>query len=358
MLPIFTDTYNTRGSVSNHPGLARFKELSKITVRDLINYYASNVRAVYGDHPLSQVITHMPTWMTDPVELSDISTSRYPYLSRNLGFTTDFNRGSLKGHKVYPYSDNLIFATHSYISPFKAVSNWTSLSPVKCFWMDTEQLELSVPDSKKTVTHGLYAMSVDIPKLTLMYKGYKETESQRRSGELILGPQHFVATHVLPSIVPSQLDMSCISSTIAIYNGTYTNNHRVDEVIYLPTRSTDFENIARKALERLDGSRMQYVHMLQHIPTVFAKDGLEALRLPDFVPTTQVQWAMFITRLKIIDFLLEVGGKQGRDANRGFINQLKIFSRDIRMSQIPYTSMSDRLAGYIDNTLTKFINLK
>lgn len=354
MLTIFTDSNKPRGAISLHPSVPRLKELVKINVQRLIDYYHSNVRAVRNDHPFVQVLKHLPTYTGSPIDLFNIADSRFPYLSKNFKFTTDFNRGSFKGYKVYPCSDNMIYAKGEYVRPYDAVDNWKTLKPLKSLWTSSNFLDMGVPDNRNLITDGFNAVSIDIPQLALMYRGFYEMQTD----DMLLGEDQFVGTYLLPSIVESQVDMSCISSTIALFEGNYISQTRVNTQIYLPSYGIEFQKAAMHALNRIEGSRMLYLHMLQSIPCIYHENAANALTLPDFAPTTQVEWAMLATRLKVINFLLDVGGKAGRDANKGFIQHLKPYCRDIQSQRIPYTEMSDSMATFIDDSLVRIRNLK
>lgn len=355
MLPIFTDSYKARGAITTHPSSPRYAELIKLNVNRQIEYYQSNVRAVRNDHPLVQALKHLPSYTENPVDLFNTAYGRFPYLSKNFKFTTEYNKGSFKAHQVYSTKDSMIYSMSDYIRPYQAVSDWKSLTPLKCLWLDSSFVDMSVPNNLLNDEDKFSSVSIDLPLLSLMYKGFKESMV---NSELVLGEDQFIATYVLPSILPTQVDISCVSATMAVFEGTYSTQSRVNTSIYLPSYSSEFHKIALHALNRIEGSKMQYIHMLQSIPCVYQASALDALVLPDFAPTTQVEWAMLATRLKVIDFLLEVGGKPGRDANKGFIQTLKPYCRDVRMARIPYTEMSDTMASYIDDTLTKIINLK
>lgn len=355
MLPIFTNSYKAQGAITTHPTSARFRELVKINVGRLQEYYYSNVRAVPNSHPLVQALKHLPPYTDDPVDLFNMADARYPYISKNFNFTTDYNRGTFLGHKVYSSANNMIYSTSEYVSPYRAVNNWQNLYPIKCLWVDSTFMDMSVPSATLNVDSEFTSISVDLPLLSLMYKGFKES---MRDSELVLGQDQFIATRVLPTMIESQVDMTCISATIALFEGKHTLQSRVNAPIFLNSYSAEFTKIAEYALNRIEGSKMQYVHMLQSMPTVYADNAAQALILPDFSPTTQVDWAMMATRLKVINFLLDVGGKAGRQGNSGFIQKLKPYCRDIQMSRIPYTRMTDNMASFIDDTLTKIQRLK
>ncbi len=354
MLDIFVNTYNARSPVSTVPGLGNFIAKIRGNVERLQDYYASNVRSVPSNHPLVQALKHSGVYTMDTVDLFNTATERYPYISRNFGFTTEFNRGSFTKGKIYSLENNMIYSSSEYTRPYEAVSHWRQLRPVNVLWLDSDILEMSVPSNNLSNTNGLASVHIDIPLMALMYKGFKQ---DTQYNQMVLGEDQFVATYILPSILESQVDISVISALISVYEGNYRYLSRVNSNFYLPSYSSEFENMARHVLNRISGTRMQYKDMLQNIPCIYKKDALEALTLPDFISTTQVDWAMFATRMRVINFLLSVGGADARRANQGFINKLKVYSRLVINSRVPYESMSPALAEWFKMNIDRYLTL-
>lgn len=352
MIDIFAPSHKSRALISNAPGIENFRNKVKLNVSRLQDYYASNIRSVPSDNPLVQSLKHSGVYTFDAVDLQNNAIVRSPYISKNFGFTTEFNAGSFLKHKVYPYTDNMIYTSTGYVRPYQAVSNWTKLRPLNTLWVDADYLDMSVPDNKQQIIDGFSSVHLDIPLMALMYKGFKEDP---KYSQVVLGEDQFVATYVLPSILESQVDISMISALIAVYEGDYRHTTRVNSNYYLPSYSAEFEKVAQFVLDRISGTRMQYKDMLQNIPCVYKSNALEALVLPDFISTTQVDWAMLATRLRIINFLIDIGGANGRRANQGFLNKLKVFTRLVRASRVPYTSMSDYMASFYDRSLSNYL---
>lgn len=355
MLPIFTDAYFPRGSISRSPKADWFRTQVKRSVEEIQSYWTGTVHRVYSQYPLVQALKHLGSPSYSPVDLYDTADARAPYLSKNLKFTTDYNVGALNALKVYPTKDSLIYSASNYIRPHQAVDNWKTLQPLKTLWLDSDLVDLSIPNELGDVQDSFSAVSVDLPMLVLMYKGFHQEQSMQE--EVILSEEQFVSTWVLPAILETQVDISCVSSLISVYEGTYEKTNRVKINRYVPSYGYEYFDIANFVLNKVSDTRMPYVQILQHIPAVYKTNALEALALPNFAPTIQVDWAMFASRLRVVNFLLDVGGRTGQKANQGFINQLKRYTREIRNNRVPYDRMSPALAGYIENSLTRFTKL-
>lgn len=356
MLSLFTEGYQPRSSVSKSPKDNYLRTNAQLSVQRVIDYWTANIHDVHSNHPLVQAIKHLGAWDQNPVELYEIADGRAPYVAKNFKFTTDFNRGSFKALSIYSTANSMIYASSDYIRPYVAVDSWKSLRPLDCLWLDSDIMDMSIPSNEKKSDQLLSAVKVDLPMLSLMYKGFKHYLA-RTSDAARYGAEEFVATYVLPSLIKTQADITAVSGLISIYEGTYEKNSRVDLNYFVPSYGNEFADVAKYTLNRITDTRMPYLQILQNIPVIYEENAQRALILPNYAPTTQVDWAMFATRLRVINFLLDVGGKAGQKANQGFINQLKGYVRDIRSSGIPFNAMTDDMAALYENSLTRYNRL-
>lgn len=360
MLTLFTNTYRVRGQIYTYPSLFRYRQNIQNVVSDIQHYVRTIANATSNDHPFVQSLKHCAGYQNNVFDVYNQTYARYPYIAKALNFATEYNRGSFKGHKVYPFSDNMVLCFSEYVSPQDTLEKWSTASPVKCFWTDTPYVDMRIPSPMYPPRDGLACSLLDLPTLAVMYKGFKLSRSLDKNQEdevFVLGEEHFMRMHVLPNMLPSQVDASIISAFIAVHEGRYESQQRVDAPQFFASYSKDFLDIAKTTLERVSDTRMQYVHILQHIPSVYNIDGYETLKLVDYSPTLQLEWAMFASRAKVIQFLLNVGGKTGQRANQGTINEMKTYVRRLRQSTVPFDSMSTTVADLVENTMSRIERL-
>lgn len=333
-----------------------------MSVDQIQTWSAKNALAVFADHPLAQALKLISvTAHADAQSIYEKAYARSPYIAKSLKFTSEINRGTtLPGaHDLYKGQDNLVISISDYVSPSQATLDWRKLAPLKCLWVDTDNLNLN-PMNNPWFSRGFSAVTVDLPLLALMYLGFLKHRSSVMAGPgetLVLGEENFIAMYVLPALLQSQVDISAFSVAESVYRGTYQHKFRAQYPIYVPTYDQDFVKVAQYALNRITDTRMQYMHMLQHLPAIFAPDAGAALRLPDVAPTSQVEWALFVSRLRAIDFLIDVGGANARRANMGYIGELQKKVRQLTSVGIPYNAMSDAQANYVDSALVRIRRL-
>lgn len=76
---------------------------------------------------------------------------------------------------------------------------------------------------------------------------------------------------------------------------------------------------------------MPYQNVLENIPNLFWD---HPLRMPDVAETRQVWWALFLTRMKAMRFLLDVAGQPGRHYNQALLNELRIDVKRFRSDNV------------------------
>ena len=87
----------------------------------------------------------------------------------------------------------------------------------------------------------------------------------------------------------------------------------IDNTKYADATATVFVSQIIKSPVRFD-------EIIQNMPTVFNKDYLNVIRLPDIAKTRQVKTVLVGARLKLFEFLLEVNARQNSSINRSWLN--------------------------------------
>lgn len=362
MLELFMKGYKTRGSIVTAGNLTWYKTRIQENITRLYQYYSSSPRAVFGNNLLAQILKISGAASDNDVfGVYDLAWARNRFIVNGLKMTSDEAQGTMKHLSIYNTADSLNISYPEYTSPYESVKQWGHLRPVKTLWLDSPYVNMDVPVLAANMDNGDFsAITVDIPMLSLMYKGfngYRKSLALTQDFTAVLGEEHFVAMYALPSVVESQVDITCTSALMNLYYGKYDDRRKVDTPIYLASYSDDYRKIAYDILNRIEGSRMQYQHVLQSIPAVFSDSAASALVLPDVSNTIQIDWALFMSRLAVIEFLLDVGGSTGRRANQGSINLLVKHVKAMKGRGFPFKAMTQQLADTAENAITRILKL-
>lgn len=355
MFSLFSTPYAHRTNISRHPSTDWIAKRFDENIAKQQEYAIKSAHAVYANHPLVQALKLIGANADkDIVDLYNYVWIRAPYVATILKFSSPTNPGTFTAHQIYASTDSMVFSEATYISPTKGLANWRNLSPVKVMWIDADQVQTEIP-SRDGKPYPFTAVVVDLPMLVLMYRGfinYRKEVMATLPEYGVYGEEHFIAMHVLPNMIRSQVNLSAISATIALYNGEYERTSRVDSPNYLPSYANDFEKIAKYSLKQLVDVKQEYRAAINQLPAFYGQTALDVLQLPDTLVTTQGEWALFASRLRVMMFIIDVGGKQGRDANKAFIGQLQKKSKELKITGIPRSKMSDEMYDYISETIS------
>jgi hypothetical protein len=98
--------------------------------------------------------------------------------------------------------------------------------------------------------------------------------------------------------------------------------------IYKPYKQ--IERWIKDTLYVLQNKNTNFINLLANIILPSGNNALQTLILPDVSPTVQVQWAMLLSRLKFMVFLIDVS--KNKDQSRNFINDWKNIIKRIQRS--------------------------
>lgn len=79
--------------------------------------------------------------------------------------------------------------------------------------------------------------------------------------------------------------------------------------------------------------------------------------MPDLTKTRQAWWAMFLSRFKIINFLIDIGGSEGIRNNFAYINRLKIDVKELNRSNLLKSYIPIDLLFDIEENFKKILAL-
>jgi hypothetical protein len=80
--------------------------------------------------------------------------------------------------------------------------------------------------------------------------------------------------------------------------------------------------------------------------------------MPDMAKTQQVWWALILTRLSTIKFLIDLGGERGLDMNTSYINKIQIEIRQLNRQNVLNSVLPIDLAYDTEEIFTEISELK
>jgi hypothetical protein len=219
-------------------------------------------------------------------------------------------------------------------------------------------LGLLLPNGHNNSTaSGISIIAINIPKLLYQYRCFMDHRAKLGEVESILCSNHFIHAYVIPNMLYTHTDICILNKLVNLHDGAPMSvalskhsfpvvdyNHRVD-------------NILRYVITLLSDSKTGYPTYLSNIPSIYKDNMLYSLQMPDIIKNKQVWWALLLSRLKAIKFLLDIGGMNGVSTNRSMVNQLQILLMRLR-SESTMAMVFNRDQYYdISSTINEILKL-
>jgi hypothetical protein len=298
-------------------------------------YYQNKIFAVKNNFILSRYLEHIPTDLSIPVENYVEQNRRFAiYLAKHFKFTSDIERGVV--HNGYFYGEGnseVILVDDSYFNPYEVERKWKTYPCISVIQHNINDFNMLLPVSKDYGQRkGITVISFNPSILAIKYRQFLRQQRVNESkGEPVLNKNHFVYKYVLPAILPSQIDHVFLNVLIDHFYGKEeiaVLKYRLPFPIYKPY--TQIERWVKDTLHILKNKNTNFINLLANIILPSGVSALQRLILPDISPTIQVQWALLLSRLKFMVFLIEVS--KNKDQSRHFINDWKNVIKRIQRS--------------------------
>jgi len=331
MYQLFTKQFDSANSVIKPGG---FDYLQRTYQREILNindYYNNRVYAIKSNHLLCRLLQSANVPHQYEIDrFMEAAYARSPYISKHFKFTSDINYGIF--HQGIFYGDGvdeLIIYDESYFNPYEAIINWKNIQAVKVLEHPVSSLGLLIPNGKRNTTStGLAVISIDIPLLLIQYRGFCSQQflkvDYEENADSLLAVTHFLHMYVLPNMLYSHIELVIRNRLMNLFYGAPMDVSLAKHPFPVINYDDKLDKCLLTIIKHIKDTNMQYFSMLKNIPSIFVRDCQAALQMPDMAKTRQVWWALLLTRLNTMKFLLDIGGSKGISNNKSFINKLQI----------------------------------
>ena len=324
MLNIFTNTDDKANKIYQFTDFEVISLAYQQDITKVINYYQDRVMIVKQNHFLVNLINNLST----PIEY-DIQTyirvveSKISRIVKTMLITSPTSFG--KFHSGIFYDRNtleVIIQDTEYFNPFTSETSWRELSAVKVLTHPKSDMSLYLPNGKypEGEIRDIAVVSINVSLLMVQYRSFLLDQEKNGIG---LSVQHFVHMYVLSSMLTSHVDVVIMNRFMNSYYGKPNDVSNLRLPFPIHNYSSMLETVMDKILKRLTGTLCSYSSLLKTLPSITCNNMEDTLQLPDVTPTNQVVWALLLSRLNYIKFLIDYQGSLGVSNNRTSINNLK-----------------------------------
>lgn len=346
MYKLFTKHYEINNGVVKPAAFDYIKRIYQRELEKIKEYYASRVYAVKSNHLLCRILTTATAPMS--YELNryvEVVIARSPYIAKHFNLTSEINYGTSFDGVFYGYNNiETIISYEEYFDALDAFTNWKKVQAVKVLMHPFSDLGLQLPNGKvSSIEYGNVTVAVNIPLLLVQYRGFvmQQYGKLENADDSLLAVSHFVHMYVLPNMLDSHLELVILNRMMNLQFGAPMGQAVRKHPFPIIDYSSKLDKVLEEIHERISHSRRLYSMDLKNIPSISYDDMQESLIVPDLAPTRQVWWAIFYSRLKVMKYLIDVGGNEGVAYNRDYINRLQIDIKRFKSEKI-FDAMLDK----------------
>lgn len=309
MFTLFNPPYTRFREPIIIPLYAYYINQTNLEVNKLRKFYDENVyTAKSTDRWLKFLITIETYINLSPSKLVSVIRENSPRLNNQFGLVSPLNTSKIQSPGTM-YNRNIpeLFLSVEYpIDADKAVSNYKRLEPIKVVSHDFSDFSYGICNGNyASGEKGLAIFTVDLAILALQFQQWciherlnKVTNANRQTTE-------FIAKYLWPSIVTSHIDNVLFNRLVNQLddkpNAPSNNQHS----FYLADFGNGFDQQNATFIDTLKRKPMGWMERLQSLPSIRASNYYESMLFPDMAPTRQVRWAMVLSKLKMVEFVLK-----------------------------------------------------
>jgi len=317
-------------------------------IDNIVNYYQNSTFTAKSNHILAKILNDASIPLDYDLEkYISIAYNRSPYIAKLHKLTSDITKGEIVMNNFYSNSKEILLYVESYID-FDTINDWRKLRPVNVLKHPYNDLDLSIPDGNNTVTYDeLSVITIDIPLLLMMYRSFLLERSISGEDVTVSIPQ-FIGRYVLPNMLYSQTDIAIVNRCMAFFYGKPLTHINRKHPLAISDYSYKLDKVLKKIIKQLKNKNIYYSAALKNIPAITSIDAYSSLTMPDIAPTRQVWWALFISRIDVMLFLLELCGAKGRRRNSDLLSNLSVDIKRL-INENVYGAMLDEELDYQTN---------
>lgn len=315
----------------NHPyeyAIKKYSEFDFIKrqytheINKLLDYYRNRDRSVPGGNLFYKIIHNLD------VNIYDNIGDYFKYIDRNSEYIAKTYKlvcNSSPGEVL----DNVFYKNNSYsvinyvrtdYNLYEIEKNWINYCPLRITYSNITDLDFYLFDkTKRPSINTVMVAELDINLMMLMYYHWcKVRLNQDRS----TNPGTFVYKVLYPNTMKTHIDIAIWNRLIWRFYKYDIPRFELDHPFHVIDFTRYIDNVLDKIIKDTDKGNYDIEQLIKMVPTVVNKDMLETLYINRAVYTRQSEWAIWIARLKYINFVIDILGERGVHRNRDLLYRM------------------------------------
>lgn len=311
------------------PEFRRIRDGLQLSVERIKHYRRINPRYLPGGHLLMRLLHSVPvSQKLDAQTYNDKVADIALLFTQSLHLTSALSKGRVwrPGPFLGGQVTEVVIANVDSWDVEAGLANWEELTPIRYLYHPMSSLKLPVTDGQfASAESGLAVITINVPMLAGQYRAWRLANAGTEESPRNIG--QFLQAYPIPNMLDSQIDIAILNRLIGQYFGAEPVAEPFRHPFYLTDWSTEVDAVLEKWLVNTSPKRWDFDTLVSHIPTVCADNLHQTLKLPELAFTTQLQWAVMLSRLSLLMFLVQFNKATNNERNQSYLNMIKRWLR-------------------------------
>lgn len=302
---------------SNYRGSGKTYPIIKLrTNRAVIQREIARVCSFYRARPVSSkedhVIAKLINVLNVSVKRGDMETiqaciDRTPQVAKILGFVHPYNNRPLemRGEFYNDHTREIIILDESTPINLEVVKRqWPVINPIKILTHPFNDINFHLCNGKYPVSKdGFAVLVVNVPLLILQYRYWVNDQLSKGLSEI--RPSRYVGQCLVPNMMSAHMDIAYINRAMDTYRGKLVPVMKRCHPVSIVDITNHVDESIDSQVKILNIEVLDIHNFYSSFPALVRENWLASIQVPDIAPNQNVRWAMVLSVLRYIDFMVD-----------------------------------------------------
>lgn len=311
------------------------------------NYYRENIYVLENSHRLIRLLIDLQTYMTlSPESLVRTIRNETPRLCRAYDINSPIVHSGIQTiGEIYKRNCAEVFISVEYdFDVKKCIDNFQQLQPIHVLTHDFTDLGMGLANGKyNSEEFGTSVFSIDLALLALQFKVWWEKERYVKETDTYLPTHYFAHKYPIVNMLGTHTDVCIFNRMVSLARGITPPNGRNHHSFLVADISDKIDGTHEKLLERFKSTPMDYLQRLNAIPSLQYGSYYRSVNHPELAPTRNVRWAMVLSRLNAVEFLLTMDEASNSE-------HMNLYERTVIATELRIMRNDRTITAYLPST--------
>ena len=341
MYNTFLNDNPDRINILSAPQLSYVQGCYRQELKKIQQYYLNTNRFVDTEHVLVRLLATFDAMYDDDLArfMSSIYIER-DQIERVFQFCSPTNPRPVlyKGMFFNKDTSDLFLSVVDYFDTIGTEPR--ALTPLRFLSHPFTDMNAAMPDGKyrsMLKESGLSIVAIDIPQLAYVFHDWLKN-GDIESGKKQRHFAHFIYVHILPRMLPSQLDVAYFNRFSTKYRGGQVSDGYQVHLFGVVDYTTILDNVIDYQISKINDTHPIYANLINGLPGLIGDRYVTSVRIPDGLVNRNNQWAILMARIEIYILIMTMCITTGKPGDIQLIkNQLRLLARALDRDQSSVT---------------------